>query len=111
MQSRHRRESVRDWCKSSKKTLNLGYIYFMEQTNEIKTSLKRKYRLYSNAVAFYEKALQEFEEKYRISTQSFLKRFETGQIGDEADYFDWYAFAKRLGRWRKTQSAIRSAIQ
>ncbi len=83
----------------------------MKQTNEIKTSLKREYDLHSNAVAFYKKALQEFEGKYQISTQSFLKSFDDGQIGDEADYFDWYAFAKLLARWQKTQSAIRSAIQ
>jgi hypothetical protein len=62
-------------------------------------------------VAFYKKALQEFEEKYRLGTQTFLRRFEAGQMGDEADYFDWYAFAKLLARWRKTRSAIRSAIQ
>ncbi|MBA3018137.1 MAG: hypothetical protein KJ550_03440 [Proteobacteria bacterium] len=83
----------------------------MQQTNEIKVSLRREYELYSNAVAFYKKALQEFEEKYHLSTQTFLKRFEDGQMGDEADYFDWYAFAKLLARWRKTRSAIRSAIQ
>jgi len=87
------------------------YKYFMQHTNEIKTSLKREYDLYSNAVAFYKKALQELEEKYQLSTRTFLKRFETGQMGDEADYFDWYAFAKLLTRWRKTQSAIRSAMQ
>ena len=83
----------------------------MQQTNEIKASLKREHDLYSNAVAFYKKALQEFEQKYQLNTQAFLKKFEAGQMGDEADYFDWYAFAKLLGRWRKTQSAIRSAIQ
>jgi len=83
----------------------------MKQTNEIKASLKREYDLYSNAMAFYKKALQEFEQKYQLTTQSFLKQFDAGQIGDGADYFDWYAFATLLARWRKTQSAIRSAIQ
>ena len=34
----------------------------MEKTNEIKISLKREYDLYSNATAFYKKALQEFEQ-------------------------------------------------
>ena len=87
------------------------YISFMQKTNEIKTSLKREYDLYSNAMAFYKKALQDFEQKYQLTTQSFLKSFDDGQMGDEADYFDWYAFAKLLARWRKTQSAIRSAIQ
>ncbi len=42
---------------------------------------------------------------------TFLKKFESGQVGDESDFFDWYAFAKLLERWRKVQSAIRSAIQ
>ncbi len=83
----------------------------MQQTNEIKLSLKREYDLYSNAMAFYKKILQEFEKKYQLSTLTFLKRFEAGQMGDEADYFDWYAFAKLLARWQETQSAIRLVIQ
>ncbi|MBW2663891.1 MAG: hypothetical protein JRD93_18405 [Deltaproteobacteria bacterium] len=78
----------------------------MQQTNEIKVSLKREYDLYSNAMAFYKKALQVFEEKYQLSTKTFLERFEAGQMGDDADYFDWYAFAKLLARWRETQTAL-----
>lgn len=83
----------------------------MQLTNELKSSLKREYILCSNAVAFYKKALKKFEQKYHLSTQTFLKRFEAGQIGDDADYFDWYAFAKLLSQWQKTQSALRSAVQ
>ena len=90
---------------------HLGLICFMKQTNDIKVSLKREYNLYTNAMAFYKNILKEFEQKHRLSTQVFLKRFESGQLGDESDYFDWYAFAKLLAKWRKAQSAIRSAIQ
>jgi len=90
---------------------HFGYKCFMQQTNEIKRSLKREYDLYSNAMAFYKNTLKEFEQKHQLSTQAFLKRFESGQLGDEADYFDWFAFAKLLAKWRKAQSVIRSAIQ
>ncbi len=83
----------------------------MHITNEIKVSLKREYLLCSNAIAFYKKAIKEFEQKYHLSTQTFLKRFEAGQMGDEADYFDWYAFAKLFVQWQKTQSALRSAVR
>ncbi|MBC8433172.1 MAG: hypothetical protein H8D96_14785 [Desulfobacterales bacterium] len=83
----------------------------MENTNEIKTSLKREYDLYTSAMAFYKTALKELEQKHHLNTRTFLKRFESGQVGDESDFFDWYAFAKLLERWRKAQSAIRSAIQ
>jgi len=68
----------------------------MQFTNEVKISLKREYALCSNAIAFYKKT---------------LKKFDTGQIGDDADYFDWYAFAKLLAQWQKTQSAIRSVVR
>ena len=89
----------------------LFYKYDMQQTDEIKNSLKREFALYSNAMAFYKNALKEYERKHGVSTQSFLKKFESGQLNDEPDFFDWYAFAKLLDRWRKAQAAIRSAIQ
>jgi len=83
----------------------------MQLTEEIRTSLRREYLLCSNAIAFYKKAIKDFEQKYNLSTRAFFKKFEAGEIGDDADYFDWYAFAKLLDQWQKTQSAIRSAIQ
>jgi hypothetical protein len=83
----------------------------MERAEQIKNSLKREYLLYSNATAYYTKALGEFEEKYQLATEAFVKRFESGEMGDEGDYFDWYAFARLLDQWRETQSAIGSAIQ
>ena len=83
----------------------------MQQTDEIKTSLKREFALYSNAMAFYKNALKELERKHGDGTQSFLKKFESGQLNDDSDFFDWYAFAKLLARWREAQAAIRSAIQ
>ena len=83
----------------------------MEQTNEIKTSLKREYDLYTGAIAFYKSALKELEQRHGINTRTFLKKFESGQLGDESDFFDWYTFAQLLDRWRKAQSAIRAAMQ
>ena len=83
----------------------------MRITQEAKTSLKREYTLYANAIAFYKKAIRELEQKHRLSTNVFLKRFESGRLGDDADYFDWYAFAKLLSEWQQAQSAIRAAVR
>ena len=83
----------------------------MHITTEIKTSLRREYALCSNAMAFYKKNVKDLEKKYHITTTAFLKRFEAGQMGDEADYFDWYAFAKLLAQCRKIQSVLRSAVR
>jgi hypothetical protein len=83
----------------------------MRITQEAKTSLKREYTLYANAIAFYKKALRELERKHHLSTGVFLKRFESGRLADDADYFDWYAFAKLLSEWQQAQSAIRDAVR
>jgi hypothetical protein len=83
----------------------------MRTTYDTKASLKREYLLYTNAITFYRKALRELEQKHRLSTPIFLKRFESGRLGDDADYFDWYAFAKLLSQWREAQSAIKAAVR
>lgn len=83
----------------------------MHITQEAKNSLKREYTLYTNAIAFYKKAIRELERKHRLSTRVFLKRFESGKLDDNADYFDWYAFAKLLSQWQQAQSAIREAVR
>ena len=83
----------------------------MQMTETTRSSLAREYTLCSNAVAHYKKTLKEFERKYRITTATFLKRFEAGAFGDEAELFDWYASAKLHSQWQKTLSALRTAIQ
>ncbi len=83
----------------------------MRITQEAKTSLKREYTLYSNAISFYKRAIRELERKHHLSTQTFLKRFETGTLGDDAEYFDWYGFAKLLSQWQAAQAAIRATVR
>ena len=46
----------------------------MQETNEIKTSLKREYDLDPNALAFYEKELKEFEQKHQLKTKIFFEK-------------------------------------
>lgn len=83
----------------------------MSLTAEIRTSLEREYNLHTNAIAFYNKAVKEFEQKYHLTTRAFLKKFESGRMGDEADYFDWYALAMLLSQWQRVRSSIRSTIR
>jgi hypothetical protein len=36
------------------------------------------------------KDCQRFEEKYHFSSDEFLERFESGELGDDADFFEWF---------------------
>ena len=77
----------------------------------VDTALRREAELADARRAYFARQCSDFEQKHQLSTKAFLRKFESGQLGDDADYFDWYAYSKLLARWRKAQSAIRSAIQ
>jgi len=83
----------------------------MTVTAEIKDSLEREFTLSSKATTFYIKQIKRFEKKYKIDTKTFLKKFEAGVLGDDQDFFDWYAFHALLISWTKTQHALHAFIK
>jgi hypothetical protein len=83
----------------------------MTITAEIKESLEREFNICSKAIRFYKRQIEALEKKYRINTSLFLKKFEKGEMGDEQDFFDWYAFHKLLSNWTSTKNAIQPLIK
>jgi hypothetical protein len=51
----------------------------------------------------FEQVCRAFELQYHMSSDEFMRRFEAGELGDDAVYFDWYA-AKRGLDIRKGKS-------
>ncbi len=37
----------------------------------------------------YARDLRDYEERYGMDTQTFHGRFEAGELGDTADFFEW----------------------
>jgi len=40
-------------------------------------------------LARYERDLQEFEQRYKMESTVFYRRFEAGELGDAMDFFEW----------------------
>ena len=78
---------------------------------EVKESLEREFSICSKTISFYQRQIKGLEKKHKMTTASFLKKFEKGQIGDEQDFFDWYAFHKLLSSWTNTKNAIQPLIK
>ncbi len=38
------------------------------------------------------KALADFEKRYKMSSDEFLKKFSAGKLGDDREYIKWYAY-------------------
>ncbi len=53
---------------------------------------------------------QRFEESYEMVSDTFLAKFESGELGDEEDYFDWYAAKRGYDLWEKRYQILRELV-
>ncbi|OGO40079.1 MAG: hypothetical protein A2Z04_03180 [Chloroflexi bacterium RBG_16_57_9] len=47
----------------------------------------------------YERICREFESRHKLTSDEFMQQFEAGTLGDDADFFDWYAAKRGLDVW------------
>jgi hypothetical protein len=48
---------------------------------------------------YYRNACHAFETEYDMSSDEFLARFASGEVGDDATHFDWYAAKQGFDIW------------
>ena len=70
-----------------------------EVANILGTAVRHELDLAREKRDEFAKECQAFEEKYRISSDDFLVRFESGDLGDEPDYFEWQFAKESLDKW------------
>ena len=56
------------------------------------------------------KRLNEFEEKYRLNSEEFFKRFDEGKMGDDREFIKWYAYKDSLEGLKKRYNRLREQI-
>ena len=49
----------------------------------------------------YSAICKKFEKTYNMTSEKFMEQFDAGSLGDEQDYFDWFAAARGLNLWRE----------
>ncbi len=60
----------------------------------IKSGLEMKKKTLSFKLKQYKERLKKFEEKYNMSTREFLKKYNAGELGDEAYLLEWEYLAE-----------------
>jgi len=50
---------------------------------------------------YFERQCSVFEQKHQMTSDDFMERFESGMLGDDAEYFDWYAAKRGLDLWAR----------
>lgn len=54
----------------------------------------------------YQLHCSDFEQRHGMSTKEFLERFEVGILGDQQEWFDWYAAAQGKKIWSRKRDIL-----
>lgn len=72
----------------------------MEEIHSVlDAALRRETELARMRRAYFERICNAFEQRYHMPSDEFIRQFESGVLGDEAEYFDWYAAKRGLDLW------------
>lgn len=81
-----------------------------EEVREVlDTALRREADLANARRAYFGRLCRAFEQQHQISSDEFMEQFESGVLGDDAKYFDWYAAKRGLDLWER-RSHILSGV-
>jgi len=72
-----------------------------EVSNVIRSALDTEERIAKYKKNRYFNICKNFEKKYAMSSEIFMKKFESGLLDDRDDFFDWYAAKKGFNIWNK----------
>ena len=55
--------------------------------------------------------LKGFESKYRMSSEEFFKKFESGKMGDDGDFFEWAGLYENVVLYSNRINLLESALK
>jgi hypothetical protein len=107
-------ETNQDHFESSKKKMDV--LLSLGAGEELESSLNKligfQVQKYRTNIKQIRHELNRFETEYKMSSEVFFKKFEAGEIGDDADYFEWAALYENIllysERIRTLEKTIRS---
>jgi len=88
--------------------LTLSALYTYEETKQvIDEFLKRQTDFTYSRFIRFDKECKEFEKLYSMNSEEFLSRFESGELGDDLHWFDWYAVLRGKTIWKKKYEILK----
>ena len=86
---------------------NMPAGYAEEEVQEvIDESIASHLAFAQRRLSAYQASCATFEQHYGMSTQEFLDKFESGTLGDQQEWFDWYAAAEGEKIWSRKHDIL-----
>ena len=79
-----------------------------ETKSLIKSSLNKEENLLNMGLSKWENKLKEFEKTNKFSTETFVKKFNSGQLGDDKKWFEWVFAYKAYNHIKEKLNLMKS---
>jgi hypothetical protein len=73
----------------------------------VEGALKNELRLLEAGMRRTEQSIRKFEEKFHLSTQEFISRYENDEMKETMDYAEWIGEYRLLQRLREKAETLR----
>lgn len=77
---------------------------------EVIQALEREKKMCEIAIARLHEKVHMWENQFGWSTHMFLQKFNSGEVGDDVEYFRWYALAQAIREWQLTYDALQEVL-
>ena len=77
-----------------------------EVSEVIRGALEQNQRVAKYKIKKYLGICENFQKKYGMDSDFFMEKFNYGELGDDDDFFDWYAAKRGLDIWNKKLKII-----
>ena len=65
-------------------------------------AITRECQLSNVMVRKYQAKLDHFEDKYNLTSDDFFEKFNNGELGDNEDFFEWFAYINYYREWKQS---------
>jgi len=66
---------------------------------------------YQAAIQQIKRELREFEQRFQMSSEECYQRFNTGELGDGADIFEWVSLYENVLLYQQRLTVLGTAMQ
>jgi hypothetical protein len=74
----------------------------------VKSSLEMKHKALEFILRQYRERLATFERTRQMSSEQFAKKFDAGELGDDAEWFEWEFVLDALGETQQQLKLLES---
>jgi hypothetical protein len=57
----------------------------------LSSAIERELKILTAKLEEFKKEIEKWESKYKMSSKDFYEKFERGELGDDEEYFSWWA--------------------